>query len=101
MKTFDDLEFQRHPNYPYFKLQAKLHFENKYGVSVITGKNAYSHRDAEYEVGILFNDDLTDQTKYEDKIIGYQTAEEVSEIMAYLQKLKGTVFSQTPNNDEN
>lgn len=87
MKTFKDLKFEKHPHAPYFLEQAKMEFENGYGVSVITGSSAYSNEQRPYEVAVLYKGDITYNTHITDDVIGYQTEEGVTEIMAKVQML--------------
>lgn len=44
MKTFSDLDFKTHPSTPHFKTQARLDFNNGYGVSVITADAAAAYK---------------------------------------------------------
>ena len=96
MKTFDDLKFKIHPaslNMSVFTLmnhfgdQAKIFFDNGYGVSVVTGTAAYG----EYEVAVLKGkeDDysLTYDTPITDDVIGCDNKDEVNEIMKKVQEL--------------
>ena len=87
MKTFKDLEFKIHPNHPLFDTQAEMHFENGYGVSVITGKSAYSNSINTYEVAILFEGQITYNTHITDDVIGYQDEDDVNDIMKKVQEL--------------
>jgi len=86
MKTFKDLEFKNHPN-PSFSTQATMNFDNGYGASVINGYGAYCNDDT-YEVAVLFEDKLCYSTPITNDVIGYQSEEEVSEIMKQVQQLK-------------
>ena len=85
MKEFKDLEFKEHEG-SWFDTHAKVNFENGYGVSVINGESAYCDSDT-YELAVLYNDSLTYNTKITDNVIGYQTAEEVTELMKQVQEL--------------
>jgi len=87
MKTFKDLEFKQHPSAPYFNTQAEMKFDNGYGVSVITGKGAYSTETQPYEVAILFNDSICYSTSLTDDVLGYQDEDMVTEIMKRVQEL--------------
>lgn len=88
MKTFKDLEFTEHPYTFGFDTQAAINFENHYGVSVITGKNAYSSDTEPYEVAVLYQGELCFLTPITDDCIGYQTEEGVTDIMLKVQQLK-------------
>lgn len=50
--TFDDLVFIPHGSIGFDK-HALVLFPNGYGLSVITGRNAYSSENKPYEVGII------------------------------------------------
>jgi hypothetical protein len=89
MYTFDNLDFIDDPLSPLNR--AKLFFSNGYGVSVITGETAYSSDDRPYELAVLkgteedFN--LCYDTPITDDVVGYQTAEEVTQLMLRIQHL--------------
>lgn len=90
MKTFKDLEFKKHPNalgfYGTFKTQARLDFENGYGVSVITG--GYGNDSAPYELAVMKDGVICSDTYITDDVLGWLTDLEVTEIMRKVQKLK-------------
>ena len=93
MKTFNDLEFSVHPNYGIgFSTRAKMLFDNGYGVSVITGDNAYTSGANSYELAVLkVNCDgewgLCHDTHITDDVLGYLTDNDVTEIMKKVQEL--------------
>ena len=87
MKTFNDLVFGAHPS-PFFGgKRAELNFDNKYGVSVITGGGAYATEDKTYELAVLKYDKITYSTNITNDVLGHQTPEEVTEIMKRIQEL--------------
>lgn len=100
MKIINDLVFNPHPmaeeadklplylreKYALSK-QAKMNFENGYGVSVLLGSMFYSNGIDTYEVGILKNGSLCYDTPITNDVIGYITADEVNEIMRKIQEL--------------
>ena len=88
MKTFKDLIFENHPVQSHFNTQAEMNFKNDYGVSVITGEGAYSSDSEPYEVAIKYKGSLTYNTPITDDVIGYQTEDDVTEIMKQVQELK-------------
>ena len=57
MKTFKDLKFEKHYYSPFCKeaKQAKMNFENGFGVSVLFGNCFYSNGRNTYEVAVLKN----------------------------------------------
>ncbi len=89
MKTFKDLEFKPHAIAGMgFDTQAKLDFDNGYGISVITGHAAYGDGDAHYEVAVSKGDHLCYDTPITEDVIGHQTAADVDVIMKQIQELK-------------
>lgn len=106
MKNFDDLDFEIHPmqkSYdPFasvlagmfsptggstFDAQARLFFDNGYGVSVVTGTAAYDN----YEIAVLKGDENKSNICYDtpitDDVIPCSTEEDVSKIMKQVQEL--------------
>lgn len=91
MKTFKDLEFKTHPSSPYgFDTHAEMHFENGYGVSVITGKSAYTNSANPYEIAILYGDEITYNTDITNEVLGYQDEDDVTNVMKQVQELKAS-----------
>lgn len=90
--TFDDLEFEPHPNIFFGGDIAKLFFPNGYGVSILTGVLGYGDGSAPYELAVLKgteeNCDLCFNTPITDDVIGYLTSAEVTEYMIEVQKLE-------------
>lgn len=101
MKTFKCLKFNvvdsklqfRYPNdvvcYDATPKQARMEFKNGFGVSVIGGGYGdYGDGINTFEVGILYMGEFAHLKKFEyNEIRAYQTAEQVTEIMEYLQNL--------------
>jgi hypothetical protein len=90
MKTFEDLEFKDLSNQWYSKTQARMDFENGYGVSVITGSGAYGSGSHPYEVAVMLNGSLCYDTPITDDVIGYNDESMVTEIMKKVQELPTT-----------
>lgn len=99
-KTFEDLEFKpwgdipitNELTYKYARevagaKQAIMDFPNGYGVSVIIGTRFYSNGFNTYEVAIRQGNNLTFSTPITDDVLGWKTAEEVTEIMRKVQEL--------------
>lgn len=86
MKTFKDLQFG--PHKVGVGTHAQMYFDNGYGVSVVCGELFYSNGIDTYEVAILHNGYITYSTDITSDVLGDQTADEVSEIMRRVQKLK-------------
>lgn len=92
MKTFNDLEFKSHPVMD--GVQAKMHFENGYGVSVVRFRSSisgtygsYTNDETEWELAVLENDGITYNTPITDDVIGHLKSYQVSHIMSKVQKL--------------
>ena len=86
MKTFNDLVFGQHSCID-FLMQAKLQFENGYGVSVLFGGIAYSNGIDTYEVAVLKDGSLCYDTEITNDVIGYIEKEEVTNVMIRVQQL--------------
>lgn len=90
MMTFADLKFEPHP----IKLPghsfSRTDFDNGFGISVVTGRAFYTDEHQPYEVGFWFGDKLTSmpELNHEDEVLGWQTAEQVTELMERIQKLE-------------
>lgn len=88
MKNFKDLVFLEHDVKPYFNTQARMDFDNGYGISVITGANAYTNAASPYEVAVMHNGKITYNSGLADDVLGYQTEETVNELMLKIQQLQ-------------
>ena len=84
MKTFKDLEFKPHS---ISGIQARINFDNKYGVSVVCGSMFYSNGIDTYELGILYEGSLTYNTYITDDVLGGLSSNEVTDIMVKVQNL--------------
>jgi hypothetical protein len=89
MKKFEDLEFEQVNDSPYMVgKKSRMHFDNGYGVSVVSHSYSYGGRDGLYEVAVLDSDDnLTYDTSVTNDVIGYLTEEDVSNVMKQVQEL--------------
>lgn len=100
MITFDNLVFTKHQVLgDIYKgiIQALIRFNNGYGVSVVAGPRGCGLcadiEEETYEVaaikGTSFNWTLVypEGTSFEKDVLGYRTSEEITELMAELQKL--------------
>jgi hypothetical protein len=87
MKIFKDLEFielDSHMN----GVAARMMFENRYGVSVVSHSFSYGGKSGLYELAVLDVDgEITSDTPVTGDVIGYLTPEEVTKTMALVQKL--------------
>ena len=90
MKTFNDLKFNLHPN-PKFDTQAIMFFKNGYGISVITGKDAYSDDENPYECAVIKGNKriwyMVYDTPITNDVIGFCDENKVTEIMKQIQEL--------------
>ena len=86
MKEFKDLEFEE--NSQLIGIQAKMKFENGWGVSVIKSKWSYGGDEGLYEMAVLDKDGYI---SYNSGVIadvaGYLTEEMVTEFMRKVQEL--------------
>ena len=68
--------------------KTRMHFDNGYGVSVVSHSYSYGGRDGLYEIAVLDKDgNLTYDTPVTNDVIGYLTEEEVSGVMKEVQSL--------------
>ena len=90
MKTFEDLEFEQLNDAPYMVgKKSRTHFDNGYGVSVVSHTHSYGGRDGLYEVAVLDKDGLlTYETPVTSDVIGYLSEEDVTDVMKQVQELK-------------
>lgn len=101
MKTFDDLVFRSWgeihciPAQIVLRLgrqedkQATIEFENGYGISVLCGKSFYSNGSNTYEVAVMRDGKVVfpESVCPDGDVMGWRTAEEVTEIMRKVQEL--------------
>lgn len=62
-------------------------FKNGYEASIITGKYTLTDKYYPYELAVLKNGEVCYDTPITDKVIGYQTEEEVGEILEKIEAL--------------
>ena len=89
MKKFEDLEFEQVNDAPYMVgKKSHMHFDNGYGVSVVSHSYSYGGKDGLFEIAVLDKDgNLTYDTPVTNDVIGYLTEEEVSGVMKEVQSL--------------
>ena len=89
MKKFEDLPFFPINDAPFMVgKKARMHFDNGYGVSVVSHSYSYGGRDGLYEVAVLdSNDELTYDTPVTNDVIGYLTEGDVTDVMKQVQEL--------------
>ena len=90
MKTFEDLEFEQLNDEPYMVgKKSRMHFDNGFGVSVVSHTHSYGGRSGLYEVAVLDKDGvLTYETPVTSDVIGYLSEEDVTDVMKQVQELK-------------
>ena len=90
MKIFEDLEFEQLNDAPYMVgKKSRMHFDNGFGVSVVSHTHSYGGRDGLYEVAVLDKDGvLTYETPVTSDVIGYLSEEDVTDVMKQVQELK-------------
>jgi hypothetical protein len=87
MKAFKDLEFVEHPSH-IGGVQARIQFENGYGVSVVKTNYSYGGKDGLYELAVLSEDgEITYNTGITDDVMGYLSPEDVTDVMSKIQAL--------------
>ena len=87
MKTFKDLEFISLSDV-LDSIQARITFDNGYGVSVIKSPFSYGGKMGLYELAILDEEGhVCYSTQITDDVIGYLREEDVSEVMIRIQNL--------------
>ena len=89
MKKFQDLPFFTINDAPFMVgKKARMHFDNGFGVSVVSHSYSYGGRDGLYEIAVLDSDDnLTYDTPVTNDVIGYLTEEDVTDVMKQVQDL--------------
>lgn len=84
MKTFKDLEFKPHTIGN--GVQARMDFDNDYGVSVVKFNGSYGYPDL-WEVAVMYKGSLTYNTDITDDVLGHQDDQDVTDIMERVQAL--------------
>ena len=90
MKTFDDLKFNLHTEKG-FDTHAVMFFDNDYGISVITGEDAYTDDKHPYECAVIKRSEvgycMVYDTPITDSVIGFCNKDKITEIMKQIQEL--------------
>ena len=88
MKTYNDLEFEnRSIGFNLFGLgdgrRAYIEFDNGYGVSVVDGEGTYCDNDgSNFELAVMCDGEIIYTTPVTCNVLGYQTPQTITEIMA-------------------
>jgi len=88
MKTFKDLEFVNHPTHILGGVQARMDFDNGWGVSVVRSSFTYGGKDGLYELAVFKDGHIHyDNPIANGDVIGYLKPEDVTEVMEKIQKI--------------
>ena len=88
MITFNDLEFNQMLDSLHGGIQARIKFDNGYGVSVVQHEWSYGNRDGLYELAVLGLDgDLCFTTPITDDVMGYLNEDDITNILKQIQEL--------------
>ena len=86
MKTFNDLEFKEHSHHSKGK-QARMDFENGFGVSVIITPFSYGGDRGLYELAVFKDGKIHYDNKVANgDVVGYLREEDVTDAMKVVQK---------------
>jgi len=88
MKEFKDLEFKSHPLGD--GIQAVMHFEKGFGVSVVQTPYSYGGKMGLYELAVIDSEGqlVYDTPVADGDVAGYLQESEVTKLMLEIQKLK-------------
>lgn len=88
---FKDLKFEKIDR-KFFRgdefIQAKVHFSNGYGVSVVRGFGTYGNEDGLYEVAVLFGDELCYDSGLTEDVVGWLDEDGVTEWLGKVEALE-------------
>lgn len=82
---FEDLEWHEHPRFRGAE-QAIALFPNGYSLSILYGGSFYCTNDT-YEVAVMHDGKLCYDTELTDDVLGYQTKDEVNELLKQCEAL--------------
>jgi len=90
MKTFKDLEFEQINDAPFMVgKKSRMHFDNGFGVSVVSHSFSYGGKRGLYEIAVLDkNGELTYDTPVTNDVIGNLSETGVTNVMKEVQELK-------------
>ena len=88
MKTFKDLNFDVMTSPLMSGKKSRIHFDNKFGASVVSHEYSYGGKEGLYELAVLFEDEIHyDNPVACGDVRGYLTEEEVSDLLIEIQNL--------------
>ena len=68
--------------------QARIHFNNGYGASVVTGSEAsYTNDKLPYELAVLKGEEICYDTGLTSDVFSYQTAEDIEKVLDQIESL--------------
>ena len=68
--------------------KARIHFDNKFGASVVCHELSYGGKEGLYELAVLFEDEIHyDNPVARGDVRGYLTEEDVSDLLIEIQNL--------------
>ncbi len=89
MKTFKDLEFNAHPTHILGGVQARMDFDNGYGVSVVKSPYTYGGDKGLYELAVFKDGHIHyDNPIAKGDVVGYLRPEDVTDTMLIIQKFE-------------
>ena len=88
MKTFKDLVFKTHPNLGHIGgVQARMDFDNGFGVSVVQSPYTYGGDRGLYELAVFKDGHIHyDNPVANGDVVGYLRPEDVTDAMVLIQK---------------
>ena len=87
MKQFKDIVFKANPMGDDFGIVSRTQFDNGYEVSVVKSPYTYGGDKGLYELAIFKDGEITYATPITDDVMGYLRPEDVTDVMAKIQKL--------------
>jgi len=87
MKTFKDIEFKTNPMGEDFGIVSRTQFDNGYEASVVKSDYTYGGKNGLYELAVFKDGEICYDTPITDDVIGYLRPEDVTDVMAKIQKL--------------
>jgi hypothetical protein len=87
MKQFKDIVFKANPMGDDFGIVSRTQFDNGYEVSVVKSPYTYGGDKGLYELAIFKDGEITYATPITNDVMGYLRPEDVTDVMAKIQKL--------------
>jgi hypothetical protein len=87
MKQFKDIVFKPNPMGEDFGIVSRTEFDNGYEVSVVKSQYTYGGDKGLYELAVFKDGEITYATPITDDVMGYLRPEDVTDVMAKIQKL--------------